>query len=76
MSACALCLRTMFTTAAGLITTMGEALYESWLDERFDLLTQPKLLIIDEIGHIPIDRQGSTCCCSSSRAATKGPRFC
>jgi DNA replication protein DnaC len=59
MRACALGLRTMFTTAAGLITTLGKALYENRLEERLKLLTQPKLLIIDEIGYIPIDRQGA-----------------
>ena len=50
MSACALGLRTMFTTAAGLITTLGKAMYENRLEERLKVLTQPKLLIIDEIG--------------------------
>ena len=59
MSAYALALRTMFTTAAGLITTLGKALYENRLEERLKVLTQPKLLIIDEIGYIPIDRQGA-----------------
>ena len=59
MQACALGQRTMFTTAAGLITMLGKALYENRLDERLKLLTQPKLLIIDEIGYIPIDRQGA-----------------
>ena len=59
MNACALGLRTMFTTAAGLITTLGKALYENRLEERLKVLTQPKLLIIDEIGYIPIDRQGA-----------------
>ena len=59
VKACELGLRTMFTTAAGLITTLGKALYENRLEERLKLLTQPKLLIIDEIGYIPIDRQGA-----------------
>lgn len=59
LKACELGLRTMFTTAAGLITMLGKALYENRLDERLKLLTQPKLLIIDEIGYIPIDRQGA-----------------
>jgi DNA replication protein DnaC len=58
LAACGLGLRTMFTTAAGLITTLGTALYENRLEERLKLLTQPRLLIIDEIGYIPIDRQG------------------
>jgi DNA replication protein DnaC len=59
MEACRLGLRVAFTTAAALITTLGKALYENRLDERLKLLTQPKLLIIDEIGYIPIDRQGA-----------------
>jgi DNA replication protein DnaC len=59
LKACALGLRTMFTTAAGLIASLGKALYENRLEDRLKLLTQPKLLIIDEIGYIPIDRQGA-----------------
>jgi DNA replication protein DnaC len=59
MEACRLGLRVAFTTAAALITTLGKALYENRLDERLKVLTQPKLLIIDEIGYIPIDRQGA-----------------
>jgi DNA replication protein DnaC len=59
LKACELGLRTMFTTAAGLIASLGRALYENRLEERLKLLTQPKLLIIDEIGYIPIDRQGA-----------------
>ena len=59
MRACELGLRTMFATAAGLIATLGKALFENRLEERLKLLTQPRLLIIDEIGYIPIDRQGA-----------------
>ena len=59
MEACRLGLRVAFPTAAALITTLGKALYENRLDERLKILTQPKLLIIDEIGYIPIDRQGA-----------------
>lgn len=59
MEACRQGLRVSFTTAAALITTLGKALYENRLEERLKLLTQPKLLIIDEIGYIPIDRQGA-----------------
>ncbi|MEO5824956.1 MAG: IS21-like element helper ATPase IstB [Gemmatimonadales bacterium] len=59
MAACARGHRTMFTTAAAVITLLSKALYENRLDERLKLLTQPKLLIIDEIGYIPIDRQGA-----------------
>jgi DNA replication protein DnaC len=49
----------LFTPAAGLIATLGKALAENRLDERLKLLGQPQLLVIDEIGYIPIDRQGA-----------------
>jgi DNA replication protein DnaC len=47
----------MFTTAAGMITTLGKVLYDNQLKEQLKMLTQPKLLIINEIGYTPIDRQ-------------------
>ncbi len=59
LEACRLGLRVMFTTAAALITTLGKALYENRLEERRKMLTQPERLIIDEIGYLPIDRQGA-----------------
>ena len=59
LEACRLGLRVTFTTATALITTLGKALYENRLEDRLTILTQPKLLIIDEIGYIPIDRQGA-----------------
>jgi len=48
--------RTAFTTAAGLIATLTRAHTEGRLEERLKLLVQPKLLIIDEIGYLPLDR--------------------
>jgi DNA replication protein DnaC len=59
LKACEHGVRTLFTTAAGLIATLGKALSENRLDERLKLLGQPQLLVIDEIGYIPIDRQGA-----------------
>src|SRR5439155_8733897 len=59
LAACAQGVRTLFTTATGLIATLGKAFGENRLDERLKLLTQPPLLIIDEIGYIPIDRHGA-----------------
>jgi DNA replication protein DnaC len=56
LKACALGYRTAFTTAAGLITTLTRAHTEGRLEERQKLLVQPKLLIIDEIGYLPLDR--------------------
>jgi DNA replication protein DnaC len=51
--------RTLLVTATALITTLGKALAESKLEDRLKLLSQPQLLIIDEIGYLPIDRQGA-----------------
>jgi DNA replication protein DnaC len=59
MKACEQGVRTLFVSAAALITTLGKALAEGKLDERLKLLTQPQLLICDEIGYLPIDRQGA-----------------
>jgi DNA replication protein DnaC len=59
VKACEHGVRVLFTTAAGLIATLGKALAEGRLDERLKLLAQPQLLIIDEIGYIPIDRHGA-----------------
>src|ERR1700756_4367789 len=51
--------RTLFVPATALITTLGKALAEGKLEDRLKLLSQPQLLIIDEIGYLPIDRQGA-----------------
>lgn len=51
--------RVLFTTAMALLATLGKALAEHRLEERLKLLVQPHLLIIDEIGYIPIDRHGA-----------------
>ncbi len=59
MKACEQGVRTLFVTATALITTLGKALAEGRLDERLKLLTQPQLSICDEIGYLPIDRQGA-----------------
>lgn len=60
MKACEQGVRTLFVTATALITTLGKALAERRLEKRIKLLTQPQLLIIDEIGYLPIDRQGAS----------------
>lgn len=59
LKACEQGYRTLFTTAAGLIASLGKALGENRLDEKLKLLAQPQVLLIDEIGYIPIDRQGA-----------------
>jgi len=59
LKACALGYRTAFTTAAGLIATLTRAHQENRLDEKLKQLVQPKLLILDEIGYLPLDRLGA-----------------
>lgn len=59
LKACEQGFRTLFMTAVGLITTLGKACAENHLEEKLKILSQPQLLIIDEIGYIPIDRQGA-----------------
>jgi len=56
LKACALGYRTAFTTAAGLIAVLTRAHTEGRLEDKLKLLVQPKLLIIDEIGYLPLDR--------------------
>ena len=51
--------RVLFTTAAVLIATLTRALAEGRLDDKLKLYTVPRLLIVDEIGYLPIDRQGA-----------------
>ena len=51
--------RTHFTQAMPLIASLTKAYAENRIEERLKFYCQPKLLIIDEIGYIPIDRHGA-----------------
>jgi DNA replication protein DnaC len=51
--------RTVFTAALPLIATLTKAYAENRLEERLKQYCLPKLLIIDEIRYIPIDRHGA-----------------
>jgi DNA replication protein DnaC len=51
--------RTLFTSAMRLIATRTKAYAENRLEERRKPYSLPKLLIIDEIGDIPIDQHGA-----------------
>lgn len=51
--------RTLFMSAQALLSTLARALAENRLEEKLKQCCQPKLLIIDEIGYIPIDQQGA-----------------
>ena len=66
--------RVFFTTAAGMIATLGKALAEGRLEEKIKLYTVPRLLIIDEIGYLPIDQTGANLFFQLiSRRYEKGP---
>ena len=51
--------RVLFTTAANLIAVLTRAHAEGRLDEKLKVYATPRLLIIDEIGYLPIDRLGA-----------------
>jgi DNA replication protein DnaC len=51
--------RVLFTSATALIASLARANAENRLDEKLKFYTVPKLLIVDEIGYIPIDRVGA-----------------
>lgn len=50
---------TYFTTANKMIDKLKRASHGDWLDRTMAIYTRPKLLIIDEIGYLPLDREGA-----------------
>jgi DNA replication protein DnaC len=57
-----------------MIATLTRALAENRLDERLKTYTVPRLLILDEIGYLPIDRAGANLVFQLiSRRYEKGP---
>lgn len=48
-----------FISCHDLITQLNEAQYENKLDKRIKHFCGYELLIIDEIGYLPIDKQGA-----------------
>jgi DNA replication protein DnaC len=66
--------RVLFTTAANMIATLTRALSEGRLDDKLKMFTVPRLLLIDEIGYLPIDRVGANLFFQLiSRRYEKGP---
>jgi DNA replication protein DnaC len=51
--------RVLFTTAAAMIANLSRALAEGRFDEKLKVYTVPRLLVIDEIGYLPIDQVGA-----------------
>jgi hypothetical protein len=66
--------RVLFTTAASLIEKLTKARAEGRLEDKLKLYTAPRLLIIDEIGYLPIDRVGANVVFRSSAGATSAGR--
>jgi len=66
--------RVLFTTAAAMIAALSKALAEGRLDKKLKLYTVPRLLVIDEIGYLPIDQTGANLFFQLiSRRYEKGP---
>ena len=66
--------RVLFTTAANMIATLTKALNEGKLEDKLKTFTVPRLLIVDEIGYLPIDQAGANLCFQLiSRRYEKGP---
>lgn len=51
--------KTLFLSTQSVLTLLAKAHSENKLEEKLRFLSQPKLLIIDEIGYIPFDKQGA-----------------
>jgi DNA replication protein DnaC len=66
--------RVLFTTAAAMIGALTKAMAEGRIEEKIKHYTVPRLLIVDEIGYLPIDRQGANLFFQLiSRRYEKGP---
>jgi DNA replication protein DnaC len=66
--------RVLFTTAAAMISTLTKAHAEGRLEDKIKFFTVPRLLIVDEIGYLPIDRVGANLFFQLiSRRYEKGP---
>lgn len=51
--------RTLFTSAAVLMAALNKAYSENRLEDKLRYFCGPKLLIIDEIGYVPVDVHGA-----------------
>lgn len=51
--------RTLFTTAAGLLTMLLDAKRDGLISRRLKYLDRFSLLLIDELGYIPFEREAA-----------------
>src|SRR5437016_655315 len=61
-----------FITAHDLATDLGKAYREGRLDRRMRIYLAPKVLVIDEVGYLPLDDLGTTISSNSSAGGTSG----
>jgi DNA replication protein DnaC len=57
--ACLQGIKTLFTTAMNLINYLSASLADHSLLKAMKTFTSPRLLIIDELGYLPVDKQGA-----------------
>ena len=57
--ACLHGMKTLFTTAMNLINQLSASLADHSFLKAMKLFTSPSLLIIDELGYLPVDKQGA-----------------
>lgn len=50
---------TLFTTAVSMLTNLTKAQSEGRLEERLAMYGKPKLLIVDELGYLPLERESA-----------------
>ena len=60
----------LFTSAAALMARLTKAHADGRLEEKLLQLSKPKLLIIDELGYLPLEPAAAHCSSSSCRGAT------
>jgi DNA replication protein DnaC len=51
--------RVLFSSAAALVSSLTKAYAENRFEEKLKAYSMPKLLIIDEIGYVPVDTHGA-----------------
>ena len=52
-----------YATLADLITWLEDAEYAGHLTRRHHTIVSPSLMVVDEIGYLPISRSGAQLCC-------------
>jgi DNA replication protein DnaC len=58
-AACEADISVRFTTAVGMVNHLNAALADGTFVRKARLYTRPRLLVIDELGYLPIDRKGA-----------------